>query len=77
MKTLALTAALAATIAMAGSAAAQTAASPTRPAPWIQTGDAAYPPPPGEPPAGTHYEWVYSYDHHANYLGHWQLVRDN
>jgi hypothetical protein len=62
----------------AGSAFAQTAApSATRAAPWVQTGDAAYPPPPNAPPAGTHYEWIFSYDRHGNYLGHWQTVRDN
>ena len=69
---------LAAIIAItAGSAMAQTADASTRPQPWVQTGDVAFPPPPGAPPPGTHYEWVYSYDHHANYLGHWQVVRDN
>jgi hypothetical protein len=61
----------------AGSAMAQTSAGSTKPAPWVQTGDAAYPPPPGNPPPGTHYEWVFSYDHHANYIGHWQVVRNN
>jgi hypothetical protein len=61
----------------AGNAFAQAPApSATRAAPWVQTGDAAYPPPPNAPP-GMHYEWIFSYDHHANYLGHWQLVRND
>ena len=76
MKTLVLTTALAVTLALAGSASAQSPSGTTRPQPWMQS-DAAYPPPPGQPPAGMHYEWVFSYDHHANYLGHWQLVRNN
>ena len=46
---------------------------PTADAP---TGTAAYPPPPGEPPAGYHYEWIYNYDRHGNYLGHWRLIRN-
>jgi hypothetical protein len=45
--------------------------------PWLQADEAAYPPPPGEPQAGTHQEWIYTYDHHANYLGHWVAVRNN
>jgi hypothetical protein len=24
---------------------------------------------------GPQYRWVYGYDHHANYVGHWQPVR--
>jgi hypothetical protein len=72
---LSLAAAIATT---AGSSAmAQTPNASARPAPWVQTGDAAYPPPPTPPPPGTHYEWIFSYDHHANYLGHWQIVRDH
>jgi hypothetical protein len=43
---------------------------------WGQTGPAAYPPPPGAPPPGTHYEWIYSYDRHGDYLSHWEVVRD-
>jgi hypothetical protein len=61
----------------AGNVMAQTPpGAATKPAPWVHTSDAAYPPPPEAPP-GMHYEWIFSYDHHANYLGHWQLVRDH
>ena len=79
MNTVAL-AALVAAIAIATAATtavAQSAGGAAKLAPWVQTGDAAYPPPPDAPPAGTHYEWIFSYDHHGNYLGHWQVVRDN
>lgn len=34
-------------------------------------------PPPGEAPAGFHYEWLYGYDHHAVYKGHWEPVRNS
>jgi hypothetical protein len=27
-------------------------------------------------PAGYHYEWVYSYDHHG-YRGHWEALRNS
>ena len=79
MKALLPATALALAVAItAGSAVAQMpGGSSARPAPWVQTGDAAYPPPPSAPPAGTHYEWIFSYDRHGNYLGHWQVVRDN
>lgn len=60
----------------AGKAVAQTQGS-TKAAPWVQTGDAAYPPPPNAPPAGTHYEWIFSYDRHGDYLGHWEVVRNH
>jgi hypothetical protein len=29
------------------------------------------------PPAGFHYEWVYSYDHHGVYKAHWEAVRNS
>jgi hypothetical protein len=64
----------------AGSAFAQTpgtSSAPPATAPGsVQTGPAAYPQPPGTPPPGTHYEWIFSYDRHGNYLGHWEAVRD-
>jgi hypothetical protein len=28
-------------------------------------------------PAGFHYQWVYGYDHHAVYKGHWEPVRNS
>jgi hypothetical protein len=41
------------------------------------TGAAAYPPPPGTPPAGYHYEWIFNYDRHGDYIGHWRLIRNH
>lgn len=32
--------------------------------------------PPADAPAGYHYEWVYSYDHHG-YRAHWEAVRNS
>lgn len=64
-------------ITVGGSAMAQSPSTSGRAASWVQTGDAAYPPPPNAPPAGTHYEWIFSYDRHGNYLGHWQIVRNH
>jgi hypothetical protein len=68
---------------VAGSALRQVpAGSPAPPAPGtppsgsLQTGTPAYPPPPTAAPPGTHYEWVYSYDRHGDYLGHWVAVRN-
>jgi hypothetical protein len=66
-------------ITTAGSAMAQQiipGAPATQSTPYGQTGDAAYPPPPGAAPAGSHYEWIFGYDRHGDYLGHWTLVRD-
>ena len=65
-------------ITTAGSALAQQfpSAAATQSTPYGQVGDAAYPPPPGQAPAGTHYEWIFGYDRHGDYLGHWTLVRD-
>jgi hypothetical protein len=78
MKTMSLVAAVAAVIAVtAGSAMAQLPTAATQSTPYGQVGDAAYPPPPGNPPPGTHYEWIFGYDRHGNYLGHWQAVRNN
>jgi hypothetical protein len=74
MKALPLAAASLAAAIASGSAMAQTPS--TKMAPWVQTGDAAYPPPPNAPPPGAHYEWVFNYDRHGNYLGHWEIVRD-
>jgi hypothetical protein len=76
---LALLGGLAATSAFAQVPGPNTAPPPTggaSPFGLGQTETPAYPPPPGEPPAGSHYEWIYTYDRHANYLGHWTLVRD-
>jgi hypothetical protein len=77
MKAISL-AALAAAIAIttAGGAMAQIPNAATQTSPYGQVGDAAYPPPPGEPPAGSHYEWIFGYDRHGDYIGHWTLVRD-
>ena len=62
---------------LAGGASAQgpSAATPP-PTNDAQTGTPAYPPPPGAAPAGYHYEWIFNYDRHGDYLGHWRLVRD-
>jgi hypothetical protein len=79
MKVASLTA-LAAAIAIttAGSAMAQFPGSAaTQSTPYGQVGDAAYPPPPGQAPVGTHYEWIFGYDRHGDYLGHWTLVRNH
>jgi hypothetical protein len=72
-------AALAAAIAIttAGSAMAQFPGTATQSTPYGQVGDSAYPPPPGQAPAGAHYEWIFGYDRHGDYLGHWTLVRDH
>ena len=29
------------------------------------------------PPAGFHYQWVYSYDHRGMYKAHWEAVRNS
>ena len=64
-------------ITTAGSAMAQIPTAATQSTPYGQVGDAAYPPPPGPAPAGSHYEWIFGYDRHGDYLGHWTLVRNN
>jgi hypothetical protein len=80
MKAVSLAASLVAVFAIttAGSAMAQQipGAPGVQSTPYGQTGDAAYPPPPGAAPAGSHYEWIFGYDRHGDYLGHWTLVRD-
>jgi hypothetical protein len=65
-------------ITTAGGAMAQQfpAAPATQSTPYGQVGDAAYPPPPGQAPVGMHYEWIFGYDRHGDYLGHWTPVRD-
>ena len=60
---------------MAGNALAQ--ASEAWPPPAgsdAQGGTAAYPPPTTPAPPGSHYEWIFNYDRHGNYLGHWRAV---
>ena len=61
-------------VATVGSAMAQFANTQTTP--LGQTGDAAYPAPSNPPPVGTHYEWIFGYDRHGTYIGHWEVVRD-
>jgi len=62
---------------MTGSALAQGPGAATPPPTTdVQTGTPTYPPPPGAAPAGYHYEWIFNYDRHGDYLGHWRLVRD-
>jgi hypothetical protein len=62
---------------LAGVAAAQVPGAPTAPLTTdAQTGAPAYPPPPNAAPAGYHYEWIFNYDRHGDYIGHWRLVRD-
>ena len=41
------------------------------------TPPADFPPPATAAPIGFHYEWVYGYDQHAVYRGHWEAVRNS
>ena len=70
--------ALGAGVVMAGSALAQTPDSwpPPSTSGSAQAQNAAYPAPATPPPAGFHYEWIFNYDRHGDYLGHWRMVRD-
>ena len=82
MRRLLLTAATLAVATGLGAAGAS-AANITQPAPGTvvygevpATPPADFPPPAVAPP-GFHYVWVYGYDHHAVYKGHWEPVRNS
>ena len=61
-----------------GAAMAQEATAGTEPGQPVYGAPAGVPPAGAVPPAalpGFRYQWVYGYDQHAIYRGHWEAVR--